>query len=96
VHGVFKSSGAGPLLAATNAPERFDQDKLDRLRARQIHTVGWVDAAVEELIEALPENTWLTITSDHGELFGEAGYFGHGPINHEKVIEVPLVEGRVR
>jgi hypothetical protein len=27
--------------------------------------------------------------ADHGELFGEAGYFGHGPINHEKVYEVP-------
>ena len=30
------------------------------------------------------------------ELFGEAGYFGHGPIMHEKVFEVPFVEGRLR
>jgi glucan phosphoethanolaminetransferase (alkaline phosphatase superfamily) len=35
------------------------------------------------------------VTSDHGELFGEDGYFGHGPINHEKVLEVPFVEGMV-
>ena len=33
------------------------------------------------------------MTSDHGELFGEGGYFGHGPIAHEKVFEVPFVEG---
>ncbi len=27
---------------------------------------------------------------------GEEGYFGHGPINHEKVYEVPFVEGKIR
>lgn len=32
----------------------------------------------------------------YGELFGEGGYFGHGPIQHDKVYEVPLVEGRLR
>jgi glucan phosphoethanolaminetransferase (alkaline phosphatase superfamily) len=36
------------------------------------------------------------VTSDHGELFGEAGYFGHGPIAHDKVFEVPYVEGLLR
>ncbi|HHZ87572.1 MAG TPA: metalloenzyme, partial [Chromatiaceae bacterium] len=29
-----------------------------------------------------------------GELFGEGNYFGHGPIMHEKVFEVPFVEGK--
>jgi hypothetical protein len=29
-------------------------------------------------------------------LFGEEGYFGHGPILHEKVLEVPFVEGQLR
>ena len=48
------------------------------------------------LLERLPPNTWLIVTSDHGELFGEDGYFGHGPIQHEKVWEVPFVEGKLR
>jgi len=74
----------------------FDQDKLNTLRARQIHTVEWVDRVVSDLIDALPANTWLTITADHGELFGESGYFGHGPILHDKVLEVPFVEGLIR
>ena len=43
-----------------------------------------------------PRNTYVTITSDHGELFGEDGYFGHGPIQHEKVLEVPFLEGKLR
>jgi glucan phosphoethanolaminetransferase (alkaline phosphatase superfamily) len=34
------------------------------------------------------------IMGDHGEAFGEGGYFGHGPVMHEKVFEIPFVEGR--
>ena len=45
---------------------------------------------------ATPPGTWVTVTSDHGELFGEGGWFGHGPVVHEKVFEVPLVEGLAR
>ena len=33
------------------------------------------------------------VTADHGELFGEEGFFGHGPVQHPKVTEVPFVEG---
>jgi arylsulfatase A-like enzyme len=51
---------------------------------------------VEELFDLVPDNTYITITADHGELFGEDGYFGHGPILHEKVLEVPFVEGKLR
>ena len=29
-------------------------------------------------------------------LFGESGFFGHGPIMHKKVYEVPFVEGKLR
>ena len=68
---------------------------LDELRARQIYAVKYLDTVVEELFDLVPENTYITITSDHGELFGEDGYFGHGPIMHEKVFEVPFVEGRL-
>jgi glucan phosphoethanolaminetransferase (alkaline phosphatase superfamily) len=49
-----------------------------------------------ELFDLVPANTYITVTSDHGELFGEEGYFGHGPINHAKVYEVPFVEGKIR
>jgi glucan phosphoethanolaminetransferase (alkaline phosphatase superfamily) len=74
----------------------FDQRKLDELRARQVRAVRYLDSVVEELFDLVPRNTYITITSDHGELFGEDGYFGHGPIQHEKVFEVPFVEGKLR
>lgn len=100
VHGVFKrldeSLRAGEGVRTGEAPLVFDESRLRILHQRQVHAVAHIDAVVEALFDALPPNTYVSITSDHGELFGEDGYFGHGPIHHEKVLEVPLVEGRLR
>ncbi|HGY92175.1 MAG TPA: metalloenzyme [Planctomycetes bacterium] len=75
----------------------FDQDKLDQLRERQIDTVRYLDEEVfPKLYDMVPKNTWIIVTADHGELFGEAGYFGHGPIMHDKCFEVPYLEGKIR
>jgi len=100
VHGVFKHLDdhvvGGKLVEDEKEEKFFDQDKLDQLRQRQIDTVKYLDGVLLELFDRVPENTYITVTSDHGELFGEEGYFGHGPINHEKVYEVPFVEGKIR
>jgi len=98
VHGVFKHLDAvvaGGKLRRSRE-KSFDRGKLCTLRERQIEAVRYLDGVIEELFDLVPKNTYVTITSDHGELFGEDGYFGHGPIQHEKVFEVPFVEGKVR
>jgi hypothetical protein len=98
VHGVFRHLDdhvvGGKLV--TRGTKMFDKTKLDALRKRQVDAVRYLDTVVEELFDTVPENTYITITSDHGELFGEDGYFGHGPILHDKVFEVFLVEGKLR
>ena len=98
VHGVFKH--LDDHVVGGKLPRRkgkiFDNAKLDDLRARQVAAVKYLDGVVEELFDTVPQNTYVTITSDHGELFGEDGYFGHGPIQHEKVLEVPFLEGQLR
>ena len=77
--------------------EFFDEAKLEQLRERQIDTVRYLDQEVfPKLYDMVPENTHIIITADHGELFGELGYFGHGPIMHDKVFEVPYLEGKIR
>ncbi len=100
VHGVFKhldDAVVGGKLIEDEEEERFfDQDKLDLLRQRQVDAVRYLDGVFERLFDIVPPNTYITITADHGELFGEEGYFGHGPINHEKAYEVPFVEGKLR
>ena len=95
VHGVFKRLDEGGADAPTEPREFFDQERLRELRERQVAAVGYLDGVFARLFDLLPANTWVIVTSDHGELFGEDRYFGHGPIMHEKVLEVPYVEGMV-
>jgi hypothetical protein len=93
VHGVARGLGDGG--GGTGEAVFFDQAALDRLRARQVRALEHLDGVFATLFQRVPRNTWLIVTSDHGDLFGEDGYFGHGPIAHEKVLEVPFVEGLV-
>jgi hypothetical protein len=98
VHGVFKHLDdeivGGKLISRDE--KFFDSEILETLRQRQVEAVRYLDSVVEELFNVVPPNTWITITADHGELFGEDGYFGHGPVNHEKVYQVPFIEGKLR
>lgn len=97
VHGVVKhldeDAGGGAEVSGTDF---FDPDEMDSLRARQVRAASYVDGILEKLYDTVPANTWIVVTSDHGELFGEDGMFGHGPVAHEKVFEVPFVEGLLR
>jgi len=95
VHGVFKHLDEGGQDAPTEPREFFDQTRLQELRGRQVNAVEYLDGLFARLFDLLPSNTWVVVTSDHGELFGEDRFFGHGPIVHEKVLEVPYVEGLV-
>lgn len=92
VNGVLKRLD----LEDVDPPEFFNEAKLRELQQRQIQSVQYLDQIFEELFDLVPENTYITVTADHGELFGEGGYFGHGPIHHDKVFEVPFVEGKLR
>ena len=101
VHGVFKHlddqmAGTYDKKAADSAEEFFDMDKMKQLHNKQISNVEYLDRLFEKLYEKVPAHTHIIVTSDHGELFGEEGYFGHGPVIHEKVFEIFFLEGRVK
>ena len=92
---------ARDVCAASTSRRRASRHRSIRrssaeLRARQIEAVRYLDGVFEQLFDLLPANTYVTVTADHGELFGEDGYVGHGPIQHDKVFEVPFLEGRLR
>jgi arylsulfatase A-like enzyme len=98
IHGVFKHLDEHTVGGKLSSKRQkfFDNRQLKILRNRQVEAVRYLDGVVEELIDSVPRNTYITITADHGELFGEDGFFGHGPINHDKVFEVPFIEGKIR
>jgi membrane-anchored protein YejM (alkaline phosphatase superfamily) len=95
IHGVFK--GMDDYLLVDKQVEQktfFDLEEMVRLQQQQVRCVEYVDNLIGDLFEKCPSNTHIIVTADHGELFGEDDYFGHGPVMHPKCFEVPFVEGR--
>jgi arylsulfatase A-like enzyme len=92
VHGVLKAMG-NDAEVATHKAQSFDPELMKMLHGQQVKCVEYVDGQIGRLMGIAPKNTWYIVTADHGELFGEDGYFGHGPVMHEKCFEVPFVEG---
>lgn len=52
--------------------------------------VGRTLGVVADVLDALPEDAVVVITSDHGELLGEGGLHGHGHWGVPLQFEVPL------
>jgi hypothetical protein len=97
VHGVVKHLDDPVAAGDHDTPATFfGDDQMRRLRDLQVRAAGYADGLLAKLYDLVPPRTWIIVTSDHGELFGESGYFGHGPIAHDKVHEVPFVEGSLR
>lgn len=100
VHGVFKHlddflKNPSEIMTDRKEDEFFTPEQFKAFYDKQVVCVEHLDHVVGEFMERCPKNTWFMIMSDHGELFGEEGYFGHGPIFHEKVFEVFYLEGEL-
>ncbi len=95
LHGAVARLGAGLPLSAEELPQFFSPSVLAEFRERQVAALAGLDHVFCRLLERLPSGSRLVVTSDHGELFGEEGWFGHGPIPHRKVLEVPYLECQV-
>ncbi len=66
-------------------------NKKDRVRARYASEVAYTDAHIGRVLDALPENTLVVFTADHGESLFEHGYLGHGRRIHQTGIHIPLI-----
>jgi arylsulfatase A-like enzyme len=95
VHGALKAMADPQRASGARTEQAFSAEQLKMLHAQQVRCVEYLDGLIGKLMDKAPENTYFIVTADHGELFGEDGYFGHGPIMHEKCFEIPFVEGRV-
>ncbi len=94
VHGVFKHMDDLLTGKVTKADEKFfTEDQLAWMKNKQQTNVEYLDKLMGKLYDLTPPNTYIMLMSDHGECFGEEGYFGHGPVFHEKVFEVFMTEG---
>lgn len=93
LHGTLRHMGDS--ASARGKIRLFTSRQMKQMKERQLAAIEYVDTKLGKLFDLCPEKTHFIVTSDHGELFGEDGYFGHGPILHPKVFEVPFVEGKL-
>jgi hypothetical protein len=81
------------LTAQYGAP---DASAKDELVARYRAEVSYTDAVIGEFVAALDrrgvlDNSWVVVTSDHGEEFWEHGALLHGHSLYDEQLRVPLV-----
>jgi len=99
-YNTFKSDGFTPvdkpvdILAKQKRIET--QPALDKLRTEYDEFILYCDNEFDRLFNELEssgilKNTWLILTSDHGELF-ERGIFGHDTkVLYQPVVRIPLM-----
>jgi arylsulfatase A-like enzyme len=85
------------LLPATHQP-RYDDDEqtLGYFAARYDEQILALDAKIGDLLNTLAsrgilDDSWLIITADHGESFGEHGVTGHGTSLYNEQVRIPLI-----
>ena len=94
VHGAAKALASGEDAGGRVASaDFFDAEQMKFLHQQQIRCVEYVDGVFAELLAKAPAETYFMVMADHGEAFGEGGYFGHGPVMHEMAFQVPFLEG---
>jgi hypothetical protein len=56
----------------------------------QIRCIEYLDGVIKKFVDSI-DNVEIIICADHGECFGEDGFWGHS-FFHEKVMEVPILK----
>jgi len=79
-----------------NEPEAVTESERDLLIELYNGEIEYLDAQLKQFMSALEErrlrqNSIIIITSDHGDAFGEYGYFTHPREIHDILLHVPLL-----
>lgn len=94
----FKDDGYQPLEKAPHplTPKaKRPQEDLNQNRQYYDEYILYADHEFRNIYEYLDregilENTWIILTSDHGETF-ERGYTGHGSLLYQPLVRIPLI-----
>ena len=71
--------------------DRFTDDELATIRALYRGEIRYLDALMGRLLDAVPGNTLVVITADHGEALGEHHQLDHQVTMIEQVLRIPLL-----
>lgn len=88
------TQGAVPRSRSTYPPEQLAE--IERVLSGYDAEIAYMDLHLGRLLAAIDrlprgEDTWIIITSDHGESFGEHYFTSHGAHLYEDNVRVPLM-----
>lgn len=98
-YGAFAQDGYVPPQKAISRFSNRDENQfifLQKRRREYDEFILYLDREIGKLMDhlsrsGLSENTWVVLTSDHGEMF-ERGVLGHiTPLLYEPIIRIPLI-----
>ena len=89
-------SGGTRLKPPLTAEKGASLESLRYAEARYDEEIRSLDAQLSSLLSELErrgvlQDSWLVITADHGEAFGEHGGFEHGNGVHNDEVRIPLI-----
>ena len=92
----FWGLAAGKPVPAGFTPEQIINKGYNLFQDSYESCISYLDRQVGILVDeierrGLLENTLVIVTSDHGDLFGEHGLFGHGNSLYRREVHVPLL-----
>jgi arylsulfatase A-like enzyme len=93
----FLPQGIAYLAAqACGVPNIYNREQVALLKKLYEAEVAYQDQVLGELFQILREqrvfdDSWIVVTSDHGELFGESKLVHHSVGTHYKLLHVPLL-----
>jgi arylsulfatase A-like enzyme len=75
---------------------KVTESEMEYCKARYLAEIESVDERVGYILKMLEHKnildaTYVVFTSDHGEMFGEHDYHGHGKFFYEELLRVPLI-----
>jgi uncharacterized sulfatase len=75
--------------------QMYSSQEMEGLLAMYDAEVAYTDHCIGELLNYVQSlggrETWIVLTSDHGELFGEQGVLAHHLVADDALINVPMV-----
>lgn len=97
----IRSAGSGPLFAYAHFMEPhspYDRGsvRVGPKKGRYLSEIAAMDGSIGRILELLDGprfrgRSFLILSSDHGEAFGEHGYWEHTKSLYEEMIRVPLL-----
>jgi len=78
------------------SPEEITEGERETLRNAYDAEINYLDTHLQQLLDAFDSrnilnNSLVIVVADHGDAFGEHGYYGHPRQLHEEILRVPCI-----